>query len=155
VNIGPRALCEPRSFGGVAFRIGAMVMLPFALLMSWLVSCLLGYEFGQVLPFGLAGSLVFGTIFGLNNARYLQLEHVRLEMGDRKEFLGRLNLVMSSLGYYPAQGNEGFHLYQPSFLTGWAAGGVVAQELGSAVELVGPRVFVLKALELLAQRSSR
>lgn len=131
-----------------------MAALPFALMMAWLMSCLLGYDFSQILPFALGGSLIFGTVFGLNNARYLQIERRTLQFDDVPGFLRRLNLVASELGYYPAQGAERFHVYQPCFLSGWAAGALVVQEMDREVILVGPRVYLLKALELLDQRSS-
>jgi hypothetical protein len=150
VKAAPTALTEPRSFGGVAFRIGAMVFLPFALVMAWLVSCLTGYAFGQVLPFALAGGAVFSVVFGLNNARFLQIEAVEFDAPDPRAFVAVVNLTMSRLGFYPASRSDDFHGYCPSFQTGWAAGWISVQFLGPKAVVIGARVFVLKIVDDLA-----
>ncbi|MFO0842481.1 MAG: hypothetical protein U0797_08810 [Gemmataceae bacterium] len=150
MNAAPTALTEPRSFGGVAFRIGAMAFLPFALTMAWLVSCLTGYAFGQVLPFALAGGAVFSVMFGLNNARFLQVETATFDAADPGRFVAVVNLTTSRLGYYPAARSDGFHGYRPAFQTGWAAGWISVQFLGPRAVVIGPRVFVRKVVEDLA-----
>jgi hypothetical protein len=147
VKPAPTALTEPRSFGGVAFRLGAMVFLPFALTMAWLVSCLLGYPFGQVLPFALVGGAVFSAVFGLNNARFLQVETVTFDVADPRTFVAVINLTTSRLGFYPASRSDDFHGYCPAFQTGWAAGWISVQMLGRKAVVIGPRVFVQKVVE--------
>lgn len=145
----PHALTEPRSFAGVAFRIGAMAFLPFSLFMAWLVSVLSGYAFGEVLPFALAGGVVFGTVFGFNNARFLQVETITLNVEDTYSFIARVNIAISQIGYYPTIHSGDYHGYRPSFLTGWAAGWISVQLMEKKVVIVGPRVFVKKIIERL------
>jgi hypothetical protein len=145
----PDALAEPRSFAGLALRLGALAFLPFALLMAWLGSLLTGYEFAQALPFALAGGVVFGTLFGVNNARFLRVETVTVEVEDARAFLARVNVAAAQLGYYPTAATEEYRGYEPSFLTGWAAGGIAVQLLGRQAVIVGPRVFVEKVVERL------
>lgn len=143
----PTALAQPRGFLGIALRIGALAFLPFALFMSWLVSTVFGLEFGQVLPFGLCGGIVFSSVFGLSNARFLQVETLTLEVADVRDFLARVNVATSQLGFYPAAQCGDFHTYAPSFQTGWAAGHVSVQLAAGQATLVGPRVFVQQIVE--------
>jgi hypothetical protein len=148
----PAALAEPRSFAGMAFRLGAMAYLPFALGVPWLVSTLFGLPFALVLPFGLGGGLVFSTVYGLSNARFLQAETLTVEVADARDFVARRNVAASQLGYYPAAGAGDFHAYRPSFQTGWAAGWISVQLAGGQAVVVGPRVFVRRLLARLAAR---
>ncbi len=147
MNQAPTALTEPRSFAGIAFRIGAMTFLPFALFMAWIVSCLTGYDFVQVLPLALGGSVLFSTVFGLNNARFLQVETVTIDVENRATLIAMITLASSRLGYYPACRWDDYVGYSPSFQTGWAAGWISVQFLENQAVIVGPRVFVRKLLE--------
>jgi len=150
----PAALAEPRSFAGLALRIGAMAYLPFALGVPWLVSTLFEVPFASALPFGLGGGLVFSAVYGLNNARFLQAETLTVEVGDAREFVARLNVAASELGYYPAAQAGDFHGYSPSFQTGWSAGWISVQLVGGRAVVVGPRVFVRGLLRRLLDRAA-
>lgn len=146
----PPALAEPRSLGGIALRLGALVYLPFVLGIGWIVATLFAWSFADVLPYSLVGGVVFSTVFGLSNARFLQVETVIISFDEVKTFLAGLNLATAQLGYYPATTTGDFYTYCPSFQTGWAAGSIAVQigEGGHAV-VVGPRVFVRKLVEKL------
>src|SRR5262249_40254101 len=106
-------LPEPRSYSGTAIMVGSIMALPFAIVWSWLFAATQGLSFGQVLPLGLGGGVLFGLFFGLSMAFFFKRETADIDYSDKKGFVARLNVATSQLGYNPASQTEDFLSYKP------------------------------------------
>jgi hypothetical protein len=148
----PSLMPEPRSYAGTAIMIGAATALPFAILWSWLFAAMQQRSFGEILPFGIGAGFFFGLFFGLTMAFFLKGETATIEVADKKDFISRLNIAMSQLGYNPATQTDDFFTYKPSFQAGLAAGRISVQLQEGQAVVVGPKVYVKKLLKRLATR---
>ena len=145
----PTPLPEPRSYVGTAVQIGAISALPFAVLWSWLFGAMQQRSFAEILPFGLGAGLLFGLFMGLTMAFFLKGETATLEVADPKDFVARLNIALSQLGYNPATQAEDFLTYKPSFQAGLASGRIAVQLREGRAVIVGPKMYVKKLLKRL------
>ncbi len=146
----PSVLPEPLGYVGTATKIGAITALPFAILWSWLFAAMQRRSFGEILPFGLAGGFLFGLFFGLTMAFFLKGETATVGVVDKRDFVSRLNVATSQLGYHPATQAEDFFTYKPSFQAGLAAGRISVQMQEGRAVVVGPKMYVKKLLKRLA-----
>lgn len=149
MKAAPSLLPEPRSYAGTAILLGAITALPFAILWSLLFAAIQQQSVGEILPFGLGAGLFFGVSFGLALAFFLKGEKATVDVEDRKDFVSRLNVAMSQLGYNPATEAEDFFTYKPSFQAGLAAGRIAVQLQGRRAVIVGPKMYVKKLLTRL------
>lgn len=154
MKLPPPVLSEPRSFPGLALRLGAMAYLPFTLGMAWLISTLFYLEFAEVLPFTLGGGLIFASVYGCTNARHLQIHSVVIPHNNRAAFTDRLHLATTRIGYLPDHQRDNCLWFRPSFQTGWAAGSLVVLVEEGRATLEGPAVFVGKLEQLLGETPS-
>ena len=143
-------LPEPRSYAGTAIIMGAATGLPFAILWSWLVSAMLQRSFGELLPVGVGVGLFFGVSFGITMAFFFKGKTAAVAVAEPKGFVKRLNVSLSQLGYHPATQTEDFFTYKPSFQAGLAAGRIAVQLQEGQAVIVGPKMYVEKLLQRLA-----
>lgn len=143
----PGFLPEPRSFAGTAWMLGAITVLPFGPLSSWVVAASQRWwSFGQIFPFGLVAGALFGLLFGVAMACFLEGETATVEVADTRRFLAALSVATAQLGYNPASRLEDFFTYKPSFQAGWAAGRISVQIGEQRAVIVGPKLYVKKLL---------
>ena len=146
----PSLLPEPRSYAGTAITLGAVTILPYAILHSWLVSVLKQQPFGEVLSSEIYFALFFGVSFGLTMAFFFKSKTAAVAIAEPKGFVKRLNVSLSQLGYHPATQTEDFFTYKPSFQAGLAAGRISVQLQEGQAVIVGPKMYVEKLLQRLA-----
>ena len=143
-------LPEPRSYAGTAITLGAATGLPLPFCgRGWIVA-MLQRSFGQLLPIGVGVGLFFGVSFGLTMAFFLKGKTATVAVAEPKGFVNRLNVAISQLGYNPATQTEDFFTYKPSFQAGLAAGRIAVQLREGRAVIVGPKMYVEKLLQRLA-----
>jgi hypothetical protein len=128
----------------------AITALPFGLLWSLLFAAMQQQSFGEILPFGLVAGLLFGLLMGLTMAFFLKGETATVDVSDERDFISRLNVAMSQLGYNPATRADDLFTYKPSFQAGLAAGRIAVQLQPGRAVVVGPKMYVRKLLKRLA-----
>jgi hypothetical protein len=143
-------LPEPRSYAGTTITLGAVTILPYAILHSWLVSVLKQQPFGEVLSSEIYFALFVGVYISLTMAFFLKGKTATVAVAEPKGFVSRLNVAMSQLGYHPATQTEDFFTYTPSFQAGVAAGRIAVQVQEGRAVIVGPKMYVEKLLQRLA-----
>lgn len=144
-----RVLPEPRSFAGTAITVAAIAALPFALLSSILFAAAEQLSFGAVLPIGLGAGVAFGVLYGVAVAFLFKGQTATIDVADRKDFVARLDVATSQLGYRPATHTEDFLTYRPSLRAGLASGRISVQMRDETALIVGPKVLVKKLLRRL------
>jgi hypothetical protein len=107
-------------------------------------------SFGELLSTGIGFGFFFGVAFGLTMAFFLKGKTAAVAVEEPKDFVNRLNVVMSQLGYNPATQTEDFFTYKPSFQAGLAAGRMAVQLQEGRAVIVGPKMYVEKVLQRLA-----
>jgi hypothetical protein len=143
-------LPEPRSFAGTAIWLGGITALPFAIVWSLLVAIQQQRPLGEILPYGLGAGLFFGAAFGPAMAFFFRGETADVRVPDKQDFLSRLNIATSQLGYNPATESEDFLTYKPSMQAGLAAGRISVQLRGGRAVIIGPKLYVRKLIGRLA-----
>jgi hypothetical protein len=129
---------QPRSYLGTASMLFAVTALPFALGFAFLMSFLTDIPFGRMLTLSIPGGLVFGFIFGLIMAAFLRGTTIAVNVRDRDEFVSRINVAMSELGFNPATASGNFLTFKPSFQAGLMSGMFSVVIQGSKATIVGP-----------------
>lgn len=154
----PSPLAEPRSFFGIALRLAALVYVPLAAVLTTgllLFGELFGWDEAFCLVAGPGMAVGGSLLFGLMNATALRAVTRMVPASDARAVLAQINLAAARLGFTPVWGADGFHVYQPAFLTGWAAGTLAVQFHDQFAAVVGPRVFVTRLLATLPAEESR
>jgi hypothetical protein len=150
VKTGHSLLPEPRSYASTAIMLGAPSALFFSIGMSLMLAATYHLDFGKVLPYGFVAGLFFGLFGGLTMAFFLKGETATIEVRDVKDFIPRLNVAMSQLGYFLATQTENFFTFKPSFWAGLAAGPIAVQLREGQAVVVGPKMYVKKLIKRLA-----
>jgi hypothetical protein len=115
---------------------------------SWLFGVMQNRPFSEIIPFGLAGGILFGLFFGILMAFMMRRETQSVPFEDRSEFLQRLKAVISQIRYVPAAQSTAMLFFKPRFGAGVGAG--IRVELRSdRAEIVGPKANLSKLVKLL------
>lgn len=140
---------QPRSYLGVASQIFGLTSLPFGLLWAWLFSLQMGLSFGHVLRVGIPAGLVFGLLMGLILGAFLRGVTITVAVRGRDQFLTRINIAMSQIGYNPATESADFLTFKPSFQAGLMSGRISVVIQGSTATIVGAATHVKKLKKAL------
>lgn len=140
---------QARSYLGTASMIFGVTALPFAVLFGFLMSFQKGVSFGQIFPESIFAGILFGLFFGLIMAVNLKGVTASVEVGDKDEFVSKINVAMSQLGFNPATSSSDFLTFKPSFQAGFLGGRFSVILQGEKATIVGPAMHVNKLLKKL------
>ena len=135
---------QPRSFFGTASMLFGVTSLPFALLFGFLMSLQTGVPFGRILTISIPAGLVFGLLFGLVMAAFLKGDTFTVNIRNRDDFVSRINVAMSQIGFNPATASANFLTFKPSFQAGLMSGRFSVVIQGSKATIVGPSMHLKK-----------
>jgi len=145
---------EPTGYWGTFIVIAAATFLPFGLGVTWLISIQSGIRFGQFLPVGMAGGLLFGLTFGGIAATMLRGRRLVLRVRGRDAALARIQLLLAELGYHSCGGSQQSLSFRPSFRAGLLAGRMNIFINDKVSVVVGPAIYIwMLERKLLRARS--
>jgi len=134
---------QPRSYFVVAAMIFGVIALPYTLLMVWFRPAWEGISFGTNLIMTIPEGLMFGIVFGLVGAAFLKGATITVNVGDRDEFISRVNVAMSQIGFYPDTASGNFFTFKHS-LSGFISGKLSVVIKENKATIVGPAMHVKK-----------
>jgi|GEM_PF-1401683 hypothetical protein len=135
---------QPRSYLGVASMIFGVTALPFALLWAFLMGSMPDSSFGEMLPVAIPAGLAFGFFMGLILAIFMRGDTITVPFQNAQEFVSRINVAMSQIGYNPATSAADFLTFKPSFQAGFLSGRMSVVLQGNRATVVGPAMYVKK-----------
>lgn len=129
--------------------IFGVTALPFALLMEWILTEQKGIPFGTMLVMTIPEGLMFGIVFGLVMATFLKGATITVNVGDRDEFISRVNVAMSQIGLNPDTASGNFFTFKHPFSTNFISGKLSVVIKENKATIVGPATCVKKLKERL------
>jgi len=135
---------QPRSFFGTASMLFGVTSLPFALGSGFLMSLQTGTPFGKMLTVSIPAGLMFGLLFGLIMAAFMKGDTITVTVRDKDDFVTRINVAMSQIGFNPATASGNFLTFKPSFQAGLMAGRFSVAIQGGKATIVGPSMYLKK-----------
>ena len=114
----------------------------FALGFDFLMSLQTGVPFGRMLTISIPTGFMFGLLFGLIMAAFLKADTITVNIRDRDDFVSRINVAMSQIGFYPETGSGNFLIFKPSFWAGLMSGRFSIVIQGSKATIVGPSKYL-------------
>ncbi len=133
-----------RSYFGTAAIIFGETAPLFALLAGLVLSAETGTSFGAMLEQAIPAGIMFGLFFGLIAAHFLKSVTITVPVRDRDEFVSRIYVAMSQIGYNAATASGNFLTFKPSFFAGLASGRFCVVIQGNQATIVGPSIYLKK-----------
>lgn len=141
---------QPRSYFGTATMLFGVTSLPFALGVGFLMSLQTDTPFGEMLVESIIAGLMFGLLFGLIMAVFMKGDTITVTVRDKDDFVTRINVAMSQIGFNPETASGNFLTFKPSFQAGLMVGWFSVAIHGSKATIVGPSMYLKKIQKRLA-----
>lgn len=131
--------------------IGFGTWLVWAIGFSFLYAALENLSFDRVFPVALKTGVLFGLLMALVAPFSLVCVRATIQFSDKKDFVARLNMATSQLGYVAASVAGDFMTFRPSFKTAvdLLLGPTSVQLEHDHAMMSGPKMHVKKILKRL------